>query len=77
MVRIPSAREVVALVYPQAYASWSAGPHARAAESLTPAERAQPSCTYCHAPELARASETLGQGEGQGPAQVKRSGCHL
>ncbi len=37
----------------QAYDSWAADPHAHAADGLTEAQRHQPSCTHCHAPELA------------------------
>jgi hypothetical protein len=37
----------------QAYDSWATDPHAHAADGLTEAQRHQPSCTHCHAPELA------------------------
>ncbi|MHB1845099.1 MAG: multiheme c-type cytochrome [Deltaproteobacteria bacterium] len=38
--------------HPQAAAVWEAGPHARAASSLTDAQRQDASCTRCHAPDL-------------------------
>ncbi len=41
-----------AACHPKAYAAWSAGPHARAAESLDPAHRRDLACLHCHAPEV-------------------------
>jgi hypothetical protein len=38
-----------------AYRLWKASPHAKAAENLAPAQRADLRCAYCHAPEQARA----------------------
>jgi len=35
-----------------AYEVWREGPHARALESLSPAQRKDPRCTSCHAPDL-------------------------
>ena len=47
--------QTCAACHPKAYESWSAGPHAHAASSLTEAERRQPACLHCHAPELSLA----------------------
>jgi hypothetical protein len=38
--------------HPQAYEVWKEGPHARALESLSPAQRRDPRCTSCHAPDV-------------------------
>jgi len=47
--------------HPKAYEIWAAGPHAHAAASLTAAQRQQPSCTQCHAPELAHTRSDTGR----------------
>ncbi|HTP24128.1 MAG TPA: multiheme c-type cytochrome, partial [Anaeromyxobacteraceae bacterium] len=39
-----------------AYQIWKASPHARASENLTPAQRADLRCAFCHAPDRARAA---------------------
>ena len=61
----------------KAYETWAADPHARAAASLTEAQRRNPTCMQCHAPELA-----LVHGEGgREPTEAQREGitcesCH-
>ncbi|MHB8419787.1 MAG: multiheme c-type cytochrome [Myxococcales bacterium] len=62
----------------KAYEIWAAGPHAHAAASLTPAQREQPSCTQCHAPEL---TLRAGGPRGREPTQEQLEGitcesCH-
>jgi len=37
-----------------AYETWQASPHAKAASSLSPAQREDQRCAHCHSPELAR-----------------------
>ena len=48
-----------------AYEAWREGPHARALESLSPAQRKDPRCTSCHAPDIDK-----------GAAGVTCEGCH-
>jgi formate-dependent nitrite reductase cytochrome c552 subunit len=38
--------------HPGAYATWRAGPHARALESLPERSRKDPRCLSCHAPQI-------------------------
>jgi len=38
--------------HPLAYEVWKEGPHARAQDSLTPAQQRDPHCASCHAPDL-------------------------
>ncbi len=40
-----------------AYKLWKASPHAKASENLTPAQREDLRCAYCHAPERARVAQ--------------------
>lgn len=60
----------------KAYESWAAGPHAHAADSLTEAQRHQPSCTHCHAPELAlHAGNPTATGGTPAPEQIHGISC--
>ena len=49
----------------EAYRIWSQGPHARAADSLTPEQRRSPLCLYCHSRDEVRS----------GAAQVVSVSC--
>jgi hypothetical protein len=44
--------ESCAVCHAKAYQSWRVDPHARAAQSLTEAQKQNPGCTICHSPEL-------------------------
>lgn len=60
----------------KAWEVWAAGPHAHAASSLTEAQRRDPACTRCHAPELGELSES-----GREPTEEQKQGitceaCH-
>jgi len=46
-----------AACHPSAYRLWKASPHAKASANLPPAQRENLRCAYCHAPELARATQ--------------------
>ena len=41
----------------EAYRIWAQGPHARAAESLSPEQRKQPLCLQCHSRDAQRATQ--------------------
>jgi hypothetical protein len=67
----------------KAYQIWRVDPHARAAQSLTEAQRQMPSCTICHAPELAQRSLDAAaqapvplQDDGRAEAGVGCESCH-
>ena len=53
----------------EAYRIWSQGPHARAAQALTPDQRRQPLCLQCHS----RDEQRSGQGDVAG---VSCETCH-
>ncbi len=65
-----------------AYDAWRASAHAKAAEALSPAQREDPRCTHCHAPDLARAlqdSYAMGREPGAAPhaeGGVTCEACH-
>lgn len=59
----------------QAYESWAADPHAHAADSLTEAQRRQPSCLQCHAPELALRAGSAAAGRTTTADQLHGIGC--
>lgn len=60
----------------QAYESWANDPHAHAADGLTEAQRRQPSCTHCHAPELAaRAGNLTAASRALSPDQTRGISC--
>src|SRR3989440_12250929 len=46
----------------EAYRIWSASPHARAAQALTPEQRRQPLCLQCHSRDEQRAGQADIQG---------------
>jgi ribosomal protein L37AE/L43A len=48
--------------HPEAYRIWAAGPHARAASSLTPEQRQKPLCQQCHSRDEQRAGQAVVEG---------------
>lgn len=46
----------------EAYRIWSQGPHARAAEALSPEQRRQPLCLQCHSRDEQRATQADARG---------------
>ncbi len=67
----------------RAYQAWRNDPHARAAQSLTDAQKQMPTCTLCHAPELAQRTLSLAQqssgsaaDDGHVEADVGCESCH-
>ena len=46
----------------EAYRIWAAGPHARAAQALTPEQRKQPLCLQCHSRDEQRSGQADVQG---------------
>ena len=42
-----------------AYETWQASAHAKAANSLSPAQQQDARCAHCHAPDLARAAQEI------------------
>jgi len=46
--------ESCGVCHPKAYQAWRVDPHAHASQSLTEAQKQMPTCTICHAPDLAQ-----------------------
>jgi hypothetical protein len=75
--------ESCGVCHPKAYQAWKIDPHARATQSLTEAQKQMPTCTHCHAPELAqRTLATAGQpstsvsDDSRAEADVGCESCH-
>jgi hypothetical protein len=79
----PVGSESCGVCHSRAYQAWRLDPHARAAQSLTEAQRQMPSCTICHAPELAQRTLSAAaqaptplQDDGHVEAGVGCESCH-